>query len=74
MTLDRLRALAVALDARAAALDDGILPPELRAMLSRCRADLAVIRAATDADVARLLDEADAVVSFEVLRGLVRRH
>src|SRR5260221_13510593 len=62
-----LHAFSRALIARAAALDDGMLPPELQTILDRCRDDLAVILAATDADIAALLDSAEPVPSFEML-------
>ena len=60
-----------ALDARAARLDAVALPSELQAILERCRADLAAVLAATEPDVVALL--ADAALSFEALRGLMRR-
>jgi hypothetical protein len=64
---------ALALDARAAALEREAMPPEIQCLLSCCRADLAVILAATEQDAARLfLDSVP--VSFEALRGLVRPH
>jgi hypothetical protein len=83
-----LQALARALDARASVLDDGTLPPELLAILNRCRDDLAVILAATEPDIAVLLDSAGPVACFPAplndpayrlgahgrLVGLPRRH
>ena len=65
--------LAFALDVRAPALDDGTLP---RGSWRRCSLAVAMIWlivATTDADLAKLLDCADAPISFEALRGLVRR-
>lgn len=50
----RLRALAVDLRDRAAALDDQTLPPSLQAVLDRGRDDLAVILAATEPDITGL--------------------
>ena len=70
-TIADLRALARALDARAAALDDDGLPDFARAILARCRDDLAVILASTEADIEALLDGVD-IESFEQLRALVR--
>jgi hypothetical protein len=66
-----LRAIACALDARAARLDAAALPSELQAILRHCRADLAAVLAATEPDALALLADAD--LSFEALRGLVRR-
>lgn len=66
-----LRALARALDARAAALDDDDLPAFVRELLARCHDDVAVIFSSTEPDIEALLDLAQ-IESFEQLRGLVR--
>lgn len=71
LTIAELRDLAAALDARAGALDDEGPPEFSRDLLARCRNDLAVILAATEADIDVLLDGLD-IESFEQLRALVR--
>jgi hypothetical protein len=68
-----LRAIARGLDQRAAVMDDGTLPAELKAVLNRCREDLALILAATEPEALALLTGGELIESFEALRGLVRR-
>lgn len=70
-TTTELRALARALEARAAALDDDGMPEFARAMLARCREDLAVILASTEPEIEALLRDVD-IESFEQLRGLLK--
>ena len=41
-------------------------------MIDRCRDDLALVLASTDADTAKLLEGVD-IESFEALRGLLRQ-
>ena len=53
-------------------IDDVPWPPHLQALVDRCRDDPAVILASAEAEMAALLEGADAQ-SFEALRGLLRR-
>ena len=67
-----LRHRALALQAWLDSIDDVPWPPHLRAIVDRCRDDLAVILASADDDTAALIDGAD-VQSFEAMRGLMRK-